>query len=154
MHTLFGRPAGVGNQRLAEILDASATKNSVTYTLLTKGDGQVAAHMVVNKWYLEAFMREYMNTDLYNCTEKELFNAFSTLLMAGYGSGMIGEQTYNLTNGEKDVAGSTQYILGGQDYYIVTYDLVQNGEGYALGTDMSYKVVSQPNPKRATSRSR
>lgn len=142
----FGRPAGVGNQRLAEILDASATKNSVTYTILTKGDGQMAAHMVVNKWYLEAFMREYMNSDLYNCTEEELFNAFSTLLMAGYGSGMIGEQTYNLTNGEKDVAGSTQYILGGQDYYIVTCDLVQNGEGYALGTDMSYKVVSTAEP--------
>lgn len=30
--SLFGRPAGVGNQRLAEILDASASKNSVTYT--------------------------------------------------------------------------------------------------------------------------
>lgn len=140
----FSRPAGVLDQRLVEIIKTATTKNSVKYTILAKTDDQFSCHMMVDKYFLEAFMREYMNTQLSNCTKEQLENAFSTLLLSGYGSGLRGTQDFVVENGEADQSGSTQFVLGGQDYYIVTCNLVADGNGYQLGNDMSYKVVSTP----------
>lgn len=140
----FSRPAGVLDQRLVEIVKTATTKNSVKYTILAKTDDQFSCHMMVDKYFLEAFMREYMNTQLSNCTKEQLENAFSTLLLSGYGSGLRGTQDFVVENGEADQSGSTQFVLGGQDYYIVTCNLVADGNGYQLGNDMSYKVVSTP----------
>ena len=140
----FSRPAGVLDQRLVEIVKTATTKNSVKYTILAKTDDQFSCHMMVDKYFLEAFMREYMNTQLSNCTQEQLENAFSTLLLSGYGSGLRGTQDFVVENGEADQSGSTQFVLGGQDYYIVTCNLVADGNGYQLGNDMSYKVVSTP----------
>ena len=140
----FSRPAGVLDQRLVEIVKTATTKNAVKYTILAKTDDQFSCHMMVDKYFLEAFMREYMNTQLSNCTKEQLENAFSTLLLSGYGSGLRGTQDFVVENGEADQSGSTQFVLGGQDYYIVTCNLVADGNGYQLGNDMSYKVVSTP----------
>lgn len=140
----FSRPAGVLDQRLVEIIKTATTKNSVKYTILAKTDDQFSCHMMVDKYFLEAFMREYMNTQLSNCTQEQLENAFSTLLLSGYGSGLRGTQDFVVENGEADQSGSTQFVLGGQDYYIVTCNLVADGNAYQLGNDMSYKVVSTP----------
>lgn len=140
----FTRPAGVRDQRLVEIVKTATTKNSIKYTILAKTDEQLSCHMMVDKYFLEAFMREYMNTQLSNCTQEQLENAFSTLLLSGYGSGLRGTQDFVLENGEADQSGSTQFVLGGQDYYIVTCNLVPSGNAYQLGNDMSYKVVSTP----------
>ena len=140
----FSRPAGVLDQRLVEIVKTATTKNSVKYTILAKTDDQFSCHMMVDKYFLEAFMREYMNTQLSNCTKEQLENAFSTLLLSGYGSGLRGTQDFVVENGEADQSGSTQFVLGGQDYYIVTCNLVADGNAYQLGNDMSYKVVSTP----------
>lgn len=140
----FSRPAGVLDQRLVEIVKTATTKNSVKYTILAKTDDQFSCHMMVDKYFLEAFMREYMNTQLSNCTQEQLENAFSTLLLSGYGSGLRGTQDFVVENGEADQSGSTQFVLGGQDYYIVTCNLVADGNAYQLGNDMSYKVVSTP----------
>lgn len=140
----FSRPAGVLDQRLVEIVKTATTKNAVKYTILAKTDDQFSCHMMVDKYFLEAFMREYMNTQLSNCTKEQLENAFSTLLLSGYGSGLRGTQDFVVKNGEADQSGSTQFVLGGQDYYIVTCNLVADGNGYQLGNDMSYKVVSTP----------
>ena len=140
----FSRPAGVLDQRLVEIVKTATTKNSVKYTILAKTDDQFSCHMMVDKYFLEAFMREYMNTQLSNCTKEQLENAFSTLLLSGYGSGLRGTQDFVVENGEADQSGSTQFVLGGQDYYIVTCNLVADGSAYQLGNDMSYKVVSTP----------
>lgn len=140
----FSRPAGVRDQRLVEIIKTATTKNSVKYTILAKTDDQFSCHMMVDKYFLEAFMREYMNTQLSNCTQEQLENAFSTLLLSGYGSGLRGTQDFVVENGEADQSGSTQFVLGGQDYYIVTCNLVADGNAYQLGNDMSYKVVSTP----------
>ena len=140
----FSRPAGVLDQRLVEIVKTATTKNAVKYTILAKTDDQFSCHMMVDKYFLEAFMREYMNTQLSNCTKEQLENAFSTLLLSGYGSGLRGTQDFVVENGEADQSGSTQFVLGGQDYYIVTCNLVADGNAYQLGNDMSYKVVSTP----------
>lgn len=140
----FSRPAGVLDQRLVEIVKTATTKNAVKYTILAKTDDQFSCHMMVDKYFLEAFMREYMNTQLSNCTKEQLENAFSTLLLSGYGSGLRGTQDFVVENGEADQSGSTQFVLGGQDYYIVTCNLVADGNAYQLGNDMSYKIVSTP----------
>ena len=140
----FGRPEGVPTQRLVEIVNAATTKNSIKYTILGKTDDQLGYQMVISKSYLELFLEQYMGLQLSTITEEDLNKAFSTLFYAQYGFGQQGTYNYTMTNGEERENGETAFVLAGEDYYIVTCDLVKQGTGYALGNDMSYQIVKTP----------
>lgn len=143
----LGRPAGVPAQRLAEIINAKTTKNSVNYTILTKSDNQPFYQMMVSEMTLQLFMEQYMGYSLATATPEELNETFSTLLYAGYGYGQIGTTDFKKVNGEEDeISGETSFVIGGVNYYIVTCDLVIKNNQYVLGNDMSYKVVKTAEP--------
>lgn len=143
----FGRPEGVKDQLLADITNVKAGKNYVKYTVVTKTADQPYYQMCVSEAYLKLFVLQYFGADLASMTEKELNDVFSTIMMSGsYGYGMIGGTDFTMTDGEKPERGSTQFIAAGENYYVVVCDLVQDGESYALGSQMTHTIVRTADP--------
>lgn len=143
----FGRPEGVPMQRLAEIINTATTKNSISYTILGKTDKQPVYQMVLTEPFVQLFMEQYLGMTYAGATAEQFDQAFRTLFMAGYGYGQFGTKDYQMVDGvENELTGDTDFVFGGVNYYIVTCDLVQSGNAYALGDDLSYKVVKTAEP--------
>ena len=139
----IGRPEGVPTQRPVEITNTATTKNSIKYTILAKSDDVIGYQMVVSKAYVDLLMIQ-MGMDPATCTAEELEAVFKMLMQSGYGSTQMGTQNYTVINGEKDLNGETKFILGGQDYYIVTNDLLYLNDQYLFGPNMSHVIVTTP----------
>ena len=99
--------------------------------------------MVISKAFVDLLMIQ-MGLDPATCTAEELETVFKTLMQAGYGFAQMGTQNYTVVNGKEDLNGETQFILGGQDYYIVTDDLLYLNDKFLFGPNMSHVLVTTP----------
>lgn len=139
----IGRPEGVPTQRPVEITNTSTTKNSIKYTILAKSDDVIGNQMVISKAYVDLLMTQ-LGMDPATCTAEELETLFKTLMQSGYGFAQYGTKEYTVINGEDALNGETQFILGGQDYYIVTDDLLLVNDQFLFGPNMSHVIVTTP----------
>ena len=141
----FGRPEGVPEQKDVEVVKTETGKNYVTYKVETKLADKMYQHVLLKKSYVELLSIK-MNGTFDENDEASLKNIFQTLILAGYGYTGTGTQTYTFTDGVKDAAGQTQFIPGGQDYYIVTCGVTVNNGTPALDDDLSYTKVRTADP--------
>ena len=138
----FGRPKGVAEKPSVMVASTETGKTYVSYTVETRKPTQLYQHALLKASFLELFMIQYQGVSLSAATPAQLQTAFKTLLTAGYGYSSTGTKSFTFTNGEKDAAGETSFIPGGQEFYLVTCDVKQDGENYSLGNDLLYKVIS------------
>ena len=136
----FGRPEGVPEQKDVEVVKTETGKNYVSYKVETKQADKYYQHALLKKAYVELLAMQ-MNKKFDENDEASLKSLFQTLLLAGYGYTGQGTQSYTFTDGEKDAAGATQFIPGGQDYYLVTCGVTVSGETPSLDDDISYTKV-------------
>ena len=137
----FGRPEGVPEQKDVEVVKTETGKNYVSYKVETKQADKMYQHVLLLKSYVELLSIKMGGTFDEN-DEASLKSLFQTLMLAGYGSTGTGTQTYTFTDGVKDAAGQTQFIPGGQDYYIVTCGVTMGADNTpALDDDLSYTKV-------------
>ncbi len=146
----FGRPAGVSDLLPVDITGITATKNSVKYTVETDPKGGLFIQMLMAESYLDLYLQLYMSSSVATANDSILTQAFRTFLLSGYGFGGYGPQTITAKNGEENENGETDFIPGGQKYYIVAADLTQTSTGYALGKNMTYKTVTTLAPGEST----
>lgn len=146
----FGRPAGVSETLPVDISGITAGKNSVRYTVETDPSGSLCIQMLLAESYLDMYLRMYMDSSIAEATDTQLKQAFRTFLLSGYGYGGYGPMTVNAKDGEENENGETDFIPGGQKYYIVAADLTQTSTGYALGENMTYKTVTTLTPGEST----
>lgn len=143
----FGRPADAREMGKAEIFDAAATKNQISFSIFTKEDGQAYWQMVISKPFLRLYLLQYENKDIDSVTPEELKTTFATLMYSQYGYGALGTADFSVINGTRQQGRSeTDFVFGGVDYYIATCDVVEKNGEYSLGTDMSYMTVKTEEP--------
>lgn len=136
----FGRPEGVPEQKDVEVAKVETGKNYVSYKIETKQTGKYYQHALLKKAYVELLSIQ-MNKTFDENDETAMKSLFQTLLLAGYGYTGQGTQSFTFTDGEKDAAGQTQFIPGGQDYFLVTCGVTINGETPSLDDNLSYTKV-------------
>lgn len=145
----FGRPEGVPEQKDVEISKTETGKNFVTYKVETKQADKMYQHVLLKKSYVELLSKQTSGNFDENNMEA-MKNIFQTLLLAGYGTTGQGTQVYTLTNGEKDVAGQTQFIPSGQDYYLVTCGVTVSADNTpSLDDDMSWVKLHTTDPEES-----
>lgn len=146
----FGRPEGVPEQKDVEISKTETGKNFVTYKVETKQADKMYQHVLLKKSYVELLSKQTTGTFDENDVEA-MKNIFQTLLLAGYGTTGQGTQVYTQTNGEKNVAGQTQFIPSGQDYYLVTCGVTVSADNTpSLDDDMSWVKLHTTDPEEST----
>lgn len=141
----FGRPEGVREQGEVEVASTETGKNYVTYKIETKHADKMYQHMIVSKAFVHLFMASQSLTFDEN-DEQSLFSVFQTLILAGYGYSSTGTQSFSFVDGEKDGAGNMSYILGGQDYYLVTCGISEDNGNYYLDDDMRLTKLHTKTP--------
>ncbi len=148
----FGRPEGVPEQKDVEVAKTDAGKNYVSYKVETKQADKLYQHVLLKKAYVDLlYMQLNGGAALDEANETAMKSIFQTLLLAGNGSTGTGTQTYTYTNGEKDASGVTQFVPGGQDYYIVTCGVtVSSGNTASLDDDISWTKVRTAAPAESS----
>ncbi len=141
----FGRPEGVPEQKEVEVTSTETGKNYVSYKVETKSADKVYSHVLLKKSYVELLAIQ-MNNYFDENDKATLDNIFRTLIYAGYGDVSMGSQSFTIKDGEQDSFGSTNFIPGGQDYYLVTAGISFKDDEPELDNDINYTMVRTKDP--------